>query len=129
MLGQRRSVGLLLFLWAVLCMCSSCQRYSKTVTIVARITDASGIPIPGSHMIVSDTAKDKDKTAQMASPLVAYADRSGRCTIENLPPANYRLIFVGDPFKTRVETYQLEVGRTLRISARLRSDEAVLASE
>jgi hypothetical protein len=79
-------------------------------------------------MIASDTAKDRDKTAQMTAPLVAYADQSGRCTIERLPPGKYRLIFVGDPFQGRVETYQLEEGQTLEISARLRSDREVLAS-
>jgi hypothetical protein len=65
----------------------------------------------------------------MNAPLVAYADRSGRCTIEKLPPGKYRLIFVGEPFRTRVETYQLEVGITLEVSARLRSDEEVLTSD
>jgi hypothetical protein len=80
-------------------------------------------------MIASDIAKDGDKTAQMTSPLIGYADRSGRCTIGNLPPGNYRLIFLGDPFRTRVETYQLESGQTLELSARLRSDEEVLASD
>jgi hypothetical protein len=80
-------------------------------------------------MIASDTAKDKDKTAQMSAPLVAYADGSGHCTIGKLPPGKYRLIFIGDPFGNRVETYELEAGQNLEVSARLRSDEEILASD
>jgi len=128
MFGQHRSMSFLLFLLSVQCLCCSCQRHSKTVTIVARITDPSGSPISGAYMIASDTARDRDKALQMSAPLVAYPDRSSRCTIDKLPPGNYRLIFVGDPFRTRVETYQLEAGTTLEVSARLRSDAEVLAS-
>jgi hypothetical protein len=80
-------------------------------------------------MIASDTAKDRDKTAQMSAPLVAYIDGSGRCSIGKLSPGKYRLIFVGGPFRTRVETYELESGQNLEVSVRLRSDEEILASD
>lgn len=96
---------------------------------MARITDPSGTPIPGARMIVSDTAKDGDKAAQMSAPLVAYTEGSGRCKIGKLSPGKYRLIFLGEPFKTRVETYELEAGQNLELSARLRADEEIIASD
>ncbi len=129
MLAQHRSMGFLLFLLAVQCLCSSCQRHPKTVTIEALITGPFGAQISGAQMIVSNTAKDHDKAYKMSNPLVAYADQRGRYTMENLPPGRYRLIFVGDPLKTRVETYQLEAGQTLKISVRLRPDEEITATD
>ena len=129
MVTQRRSIAFRLFLLLLQCLCFSCQQHPKTVTIEALITDPSGGQISGANMIVSNTAKDNEGTAQMSNPLVVYADRRGRCRMENLPPGRYRLIFRGNPFRTQAETFQLEGGQTLKLSARLRSDEEIFATD
>jgi hypothetical protein len=129
MVTQRRSIAFLLFFLPMQCLCFSCQQHPKTVTIEALITDPSGGQISGANMIVSNTAKDNEGTAQMSNPLVVYADRRGRCKMENLPPGKYRLIFLGNPFRAKAETFQLDGGQTLKLSARLRSDEEIFATD
>lgn len=129
MFVQHQSIRFLFFLMACECLCASCRARPKSVTIEAQITNPSGSQIFGAHVIVSDTAKDNDKAARMADPLVTYADRAGRLTMRNLPPGEYRLIFVGAPYRTRTETYRLEAGETLRLSVQLRPDEEIMASD
>lgn len=129
MFAQRRSTRFLLLLLTVQCLCACCQQHPKTVTIEAEITDPLGSQIPVAQMIVSDTAKDNDKAARLANPLVAYADRTGRYRMENLPPGQYRMTFVGAPYRMRSETYQLEAGQTLKLAVRLRPDEEIFASD
>jgi hypothetical protein len=127
MFPQHGSIGFLLILVAVQCLCCSCHLHPGTVTIEATITDPNGRQIPGAQMIVSDTAKDNDKAAKMSMPLFTYADQRGHFTIAHLLPARYRLIFVGSPFRSRAETYQLEAGQTLKPSVQLRADEEIFA--
>lgn len=90
-----------LFLFIVLSLQISAQKITKNFSLSGIVTDASGIPLPGTSIYISDLRKG------------AIADISGAYKIENIPPGQYIVSAEHTGFHTSIQSLQFDRDRQL----------------
>lgn len=103
-----RLKALLLASLAVLLVGSAGAQTRLDGTIVGRVTDSQGLPVPGATVTVSGPA--------LIQSAVEVSDGDGRYRAVRLPPGQYALVVKMDGFKTtEFQGIDVQVGRDLTI--------------